>query len=268
MTDIRPVDEAQRSPQPQQAPSPPTGTDFRPNTRPAADDKLYGELSRLNNDLATMQRELASRNHTLEMRNSELRQMRQLLEVKQAELLAANDILQVLSITDTLTGIGNRRYMQMRLVDELARLERIPGPFSLMLLDIDRFKSYNDTFGHLAGDDALKIMAKILQRHARKTDAVSRFGGEEFVLLYPAADHAAAQALANRLRTQVHEATWPHQPVTVSMGITSIEGSPCDAKTLLNQADQALYRAKLQGRDQAIHYLDIQDGKSDWTNQP
>ncbi|MGC8552243.1 MAG: GGDEF domain-containing protein [Phycisphaerae bacterium] len=267
MTDSRLVEAARTLSRPEQGPSPPTDTVLRQNTRSAADEKLYGELSRLNNDLATMQRELASRNRTLELRNNELCQMRELLEVKQAELLAANEILQVLSITDTLTGIGNRRYMQMRLEDELARVARTHGPLSLMLLDIDRFKNYNDTFGHLAGDEALKIMAKILQKHARKTDTVSRFGGEEFVVLYPDADRAAVEALAERLRTHVHEATWPHRPVTVSMGIASIERDSCAAETLLNQADQALYRAKFQGRDQAIHYVDILHNESDCRNK-
>ncbi len=75
------------------------------------------------------------------------------------------------------------------------------------------------------------------------------------------------RALAERLRTQVHAATWSHQPVTVSMGITSIERVPCDADTLLNQADQALYRAKFHGRDQAVHYLDISHSESDCRNK-
>ncbi len=180
----------------------------------------------------------------------------QQLEWQKAELQDANTLLHALAITDGLTGLNNHRHFQEQLEREFERAVRRAAPLSLILLDVDHFKSYNDQFGHPAGDEVLHIVAKILTNHARAVDFVARYGGEEFAVLLPTTDSDDARQVAERLRLAIAERAWPHRPVTVSLGIASLVPALMHHSHLLDQADRALYRSKACGRNCVTHFLD------------
>jgi diguanylate cyclase (GGDEF)-like protein len=162
----------------------------------------------------------------------------------------ANRRWRELSLTDELTAVFNRRYLDLRLREEVARAERHAHPLSLVLLDVDHFKEINDLHGHHAGDQVLRELARLIQAHSRATTALCRYGGDEFAILLPETAWSGALVYADRIRTAVREAAFPHgQPVTVSVGVGTF---PDDARTvedLLKAADTSLYAAKAGGRD-------------------
>lgn len=177
------------------------------------------------------------------------------------ELINANAELKKLSEIDPLTMVANRRVYDESLIKEVAAAKRSKQSLAFMMIDIDYFKQYNDTYGHDAGDKALqRVAATIREALPRKTDIVARFGGEEFVVLMPATDSEGAYIVANHIRENVKELALEHRHgtssnvVTVSIGLTSLEGEALIDADLLNFADSALYRAKENGRDQCqIH---------------
>jgi diguanylate cyclase (GGDEF)-like protein len=139
---------------------------------------------------------------------------------------------------------------------EIARSTRHNRTFSLILMDLDRFKRFNDTYGHLAGDAALRTLGSILQSNCRASNVVARYGGEEFIVLAPEADAAQARAYAEVLRHRVQttrfEGREPGDSVslTLSLGIATFPQDGADAESLIERADKALYRAKAAGRNQ------------------
>ena len=154
---------------------------------------------------------------------------------------------------DSLTGLPNRESYQQRLDQEVQRFQRYGGKLSLMVCDVDLFKRINDTYGHLAGDKVLKIIAKSLQKNLRSSDFIARFGGEEFVALMPETSADEALIVAEKLRKKIEESpfNFKKEPVqiTVSFGISEIvEGESIDE--VFNRADKALYKAKESGRNQ------------------
>ncbi|HJS57933.1 MAG TPA: GGDEF domain-containing protein [Vicinamibacteria bacterium] len=159
---------------------------------------------------------------------------------------------------DSLTGTLNKRRLQQRLGDEIHHAEREGQPLSLLLIDIDHFKSYNDNNGHLEGDDVLRRIGQILRGSVREDDAVARYGGEEFVILYPAATKAQAVKLAEALRKAVETAEFAHgakQPmgrVTISGGVATFPEDSRGSVELIRAADQALYEAKAEGRNRIV----------------
>lgn len=176
---------------------------------------------------------------------------------KEQELAAANAQLALLSTTDGLTGIANRRRFDDRLAVEWLRCGRQKVPLTVVLIDIDHFKLYNDHFGHLAGDECLRRLAQLLQNTIRRADEVAaRFGGEEFVLLLPDISLASAITVVQRCMDSLQAAAIAHPQsptapiLTLSMGIASVvpshEASP---DTVVKAADSALYRAKNAGRN-------------------
>lgn len=161
-----------------------------------------------------------------------------------------NERLQWLSTRDELTGLPNRRYMMSRLEKEVAHVARGESGFCVAMVDIDHFKLVNDRHGHVVGDRVLIRSAKALQDSVREYDICARWGGEEFLILFPRSGAAEAPVLAERLRASVLQDQSPEisVPITVSVGITACVAGE-DLDTVLRRADAALYEAKQAGRD-------------------
>ena len=182
----------------------------------------------------------------------------------QQELELANERLRRLSLTDALTGLRNRRAFEDRLLLEFSVAKRRSRALSALLLDVDYFKRINDRWGHGAGDEVLRRLGAILRTAIRLPDMVARYGGEEFVVLLPETDTVAALGLAERLMEQIAEETWSHDPVTVSIGLSSMTEELVSGYELVQRADQALYRAKRSGRNRIVifsssdEHLDLQ----------
>jgi diguanylate cyclase (GGDEF)-like protein len=156
------------------------------------------------------------------------------------------------AIRDGLTRIYNRRFLREKLILEEARAKRYNRIFSLIILDIDHFKVYNDNFGHPAGDHLLIDLAKILVRSVREVDFVARYGGEEFAIVLPECGKESAVLVAQRLRKQVEDFSNPHRDrynLTVSVGVASFPEDGNEKGEVLDKADQAMYRAKRDGRN-------------------
>ena len=171
------------------------------------------------------------------------------LEFQMQELEKANAELEALATQDGLTGIKNRRAFGMRLEEEVARATRYSLPLTLLLLDVDNFKSYNDTFGHPAGDEVLKTVARVLTQNAREMDMAARYGGEEFVVLLPQTDAAGAWVTAERIRQAIAGQPWPHRSVTISVGCAHLLPVVDTGSQLIARADSALYCSKAGGRN-------------------
>ncbi len=188
-------------------------------------------------------------------KEAELRIRRSLENKRRLEQLRqANDLLSRQTMTDDLTGLYNRRFFNMTLDKESARCTRTGEPFSLLILDLDHFKQINDTFGHPAGDAVLRKVAATLQQSIRKPDTACRYGGEEFALLMPGATAAAAHRVAERVRSRISsltsEALTIPRPVTVSIGIRSVNrNETLSPSQIIAEADAALYTAKHNGRN-------------------
>ena len=155
-----------------------------------------------------------------------------------------------LANTDPLTGLYNHRYFYHLLEIEVKRARRYGRPVSLIMLDIDHFKQFNDRFGHLAGDEALRCLAQILRKNSRGVDMVARYGGEEFAIILPETDLAQAAVQAERLRTAAAEQQWPEGQLTISLGVAALAADTSKAEDVVRDADRALYQAKAAGRNQ------------------
>jgi diguanylate cyclase (GGDEF)-like protein len=180
-------------------------------------------------------------NHTLEMANEELRKLTNL---------------------DGLTGIANRRYHEDKLQREWRRCQRSNSPLAAIMIDIDQFKNFNDHYGHIAGDQCLREVAKTLQNGMRRSsDSLARYGGEEFVCLLPDCNAEAACRVAELFGQRIRTLSIPHATsqvasvLTVSQGVAAmIPSRVSGADELIRQADQALYHAKMSGRNRIVLY--------------
>jgi len=165
-----------------------------------------------------------------------------------------------LSITDDLTGLYNRRYFNQRFEREVLRAKRYRRPLSILLIDIDYFKNYNDINGHLLGDEVLKKVAYLIESNLRKADIVARYGGEEFVVLLPEIDKTHADQVAEKLRRTVElrhfpkEQYQPNKNLTISIGLATLPDDSTNPRELIEFADRALYRAKAEGRNRVVAY--------------
>lgn len=160
------------------------------------------------------------------------------------------------SITDPKTGLFNHDYFARRLEDELARISRHGGKAGVLMLDVDHFKRFNDTHGHLAGDEALSSLASMLKHVTRSEDTVSRFGGEEFCVLVMECDERLLMEIAERIRRGAEAMTvsWPGESLTltISIGARSIQaGDHANVKSVLEEVDRALYASKATGRNRS-----------------
>src|SRR5215208_2207828 len=182
------------------------------------------------------------------------------LALERAEWQERANEFQLMSITDALTTLPNRRYLQERLAEEVNRSKRYEYPMSFLMIDIDDFKAYNDKNGHQAGDVALQITAHCLKGSLRSADVASRYGGEEFCILLPQTAIADANVIADRVRHRVSTTQFPHgqaQPlgrVTISVGVSTFTKNIDSSENIIAAADRALYQAKSLGKDRIEFY--------------
>ena len=181
---------------------------------------------------------------------------------RQKLLFESNLQLEQLSKLDSLTGLANRRYFDESLRKELNRSSRDKTPLSLILLDVDGFKIFNDVYGHLVGDECLRQIADVLQKTVERShDLAARYGGEEFAVILPSTDLKGGLIIAERLRGLVEDLTLTSpkasilQPITISLGLVSTGHvqERISSKALIDQADKALYEAKKRGKNQVVH---------------
>lgn len=195
-------------------------------------ERIEAAMHDLNRQLDTARRNLIRANRDLQRREAEVVE---------------------LSLTDPLTRLGNRRRLDVALEHEIARADRYGGMLSLLLADLDHFKTVNDTWGHPAGDAVLSAFGDILREQFRRTDIAARYGGEEFCVLMPETPLDAAAACAERIRSALAERRIPpvDGPVTASFGVVSRRPGEF-APSLLQRADDALYAAKAGGRNRVV----------------
>ncbi|MEM4271808.1 MAG: GGDEF domain-containing protein [Candidatus Pacearchaeota archaeon] len=181
-----------------------------------------------------------------------------------ASLFAINYLLSIyfhisnISLADELTGIYNRRALYQMLDKEIKRARRFKHPLTIAMMDIDFFKVYNDKNGHLAGDELLKKITKLIQGKIREVDTLGRYGGEEFLIIMPETSHESAVRAAERIRKSVQdthfkgEETQPKGQITVSIGVATFHGEYKGRAHMIGIADQLLYKAKEGGRNQLM----------------
>ncbi|MBN1149043.1 MAG: GGDEF domain-containing protein, partial [Anaerolineales bacterium] len=182
-----------------------------------------------------------------------------LMQMLSARLRQTSEIVQretMDKMRDPLTGLYNRRYLEDALVRELAQAVRGGYPLSLVMLDIDRFKAVNDSYGHAAGDRVLQALGDLLRRHVRRGDLACRYGGEEFVVILPSTPLEVAQRRAEELRLAYAGLSVEYQGQalsgSLSLGVAACPAHTADAAGLLAAADAALYAAKRQGRNRVV----------------
>jgi diguanylate cyclase (GGDEF)-like protein len=185
-----------------------------------------------------------------------LRQGREQLAVINETLRKKNKELHELSITDSLTGLYNRKHLMETLENEVARSKRHKHDFSVLVIDIDHFKEYNDTYGHLAGDEVLSRLATVFKESVRSCDYVARYGGEEFILVLPEIGPEDGVKAAERIRKKVAKESFAGDgetiQVTVSVGVASYPKDGDDSQSIIRHADTALYKSKESGRNRVV----------------
>lgn len=235
--------------------------DYQPRTLTPDQKDALRLLARQVANQIRARRRLAERERLLDDKErliQEKEQMGAALDSQKRELEKISAELEALETTDGLTGLYDRRAFQERLDEEVGRTARYGTPLSLIMLDIDDFKGYNDSFGHPAGDAALIAMARILERDIREQDVVARYGGEEFVLILPQTDSAGAAAYAERVRATIEEQQWAHRALTASFGTATLHLNE-DSAALIARADAALYGAKAAGRNCVVAASNVAD---------
>ncbi len=201
-------------------------------------------------------------NFDLQLLNSIMPQLAVLID--RAALKHKAGEFEQLSVTDALTGLLNRRYLEERLAEEIKRSNREGFPMSFLMIDVDDFKSYNDKFSHPEGDKALKLVAKLFKDILRGADVAARYGGEEFSILLPQTTLDEAKNIAERIRENVEKTKFDMRRVTVSIGIASCSKIICNAQEIILAADKALYKAKSLGRNNVQIFEDsIDEQKSE-----
>lgn len=189
------------------------------------------EVSQLNSQLISMQEELQRSYHELEEKNRLLHEQ---------------------ATTDCMTGLANHRAFQQALRAQTSQALRHRLPLSLLMIDVDHFKKYNDSFGHPAGDEALHTIGELIRNETRSEDVPARYGGEEFAVLLPYTDLNAAAEVGERIRAATATTRFEHAPLTISVGVAALHLSGVDANSLVDAADNALYSAKQAGRNRVV----------------
>ena len=234
---------------------------------PAGPERMYKSASFLSCPISIGERAIGVMNFTdkatggaFDRRSLELFQSiapQMAVAIDRASLKNKAGEFEQLSVTDPLTGLLNRRYIEARLAEEVKRSNRHGFPMSFMMLDVDHFKSYNDQFGHPAGDEALKLVANVVRDTLRGADVAARFGGEEFSILLPQTTSDEAIAIGERIRHNIEHAKFHHRKVTASIGVASCSAELCISADLVSAADRALYEAKRRGRNRVLAFEEM-----------
>ncbi len=233
-------------------------------TIPITSNDEFGELAKQFNELSKnlniANSELQSR---IDYADNQLIKTNNILLERSKELMELNDEFKKLSVTDSLTGLYNRRYFEKTLIDEIELSKRHGDVCSLLVIDIDHFKKVNDTYGHMHGDTVIKMIAEVMHQRLRETDVLCRIGGEEFVAICKRTEEAASIKLAEEIRLSVENKVISvgkdEIKVTISIGISTIRKSNVSMyeNNFFKYADIALYNSKDTGRNRVTHYKDI-----------
>jgi diguanylate cyclase (GGDEF)-like protein len=217
-----------------------------------ASEQVMGGLVRRNNEVGTLMGSFNKMLTTIEQQAAEINSFATRLDAAYKELESTNARLKETSFKDEVTGLYNRRFFSLRLEEELSRYRRFNHPVSVVLLDLDGFKSVNDSLGHAVGDDTLRDVAQILMKHSRGINVVSRYGGDEFAVLLVETSKAGARLYADRIREVVAKYPFSHGKIlTASFGVASLpDDEASTAEDLFRSADEALYAAKRAGKNQ------------------
>jgi diguanylate cyclase (GGDEF)-like protein len=211
-----------------------------------------GGLERSADDPGALRTNVSKMFETIEHQATEINSFATRLDAAYRELESTNSRLKETSFKDEVTGLYNRRFFTIRLDEEISRHRRFTHPVSMVLLDLDGFKAVNDDLGHAVGDDTLRDVARILAKHSRGINVVSRYGGDEFAVLLVETSKAGAVLYAERIREVIAKFRFAHgKPVTASLGIASLpDDDVSTAEDLFKLADEALYAAKRAGKNQ------------------
>ena len=217
-----------------------------------ASEQVMGGLVRRNNEVGSLMGSFNKMLTTIENQAAEINSFATRLDAAYKELESTNARLKETSFKDEVTGLYNRRFFSLRLEEELSRYRRFNHPVSVVLLDLDGFKSVNDSLGHAVGDDTLRDVAQILMKHSRGINVVSRYGGDEFAVLLVETSKAGARLYADRIREVVAKYPFSHGKIlTASFGVASLpDDEASTAEDLFRSADEALYAAKRAGKNQ------------------
>jgi diguanylate cyclase (GGDEF)-like protein len=217
-----------------------------------ASEQAIRGLDRRKDEVGTLMGSFNKMLGTIEQQAEEINSFATRLDAAYKELESTNARLKETSFKDEVTGLYNRRFFSLRLEEELSRYRRFNHPVSVVLLDLDGFKSVNDSLGHAVGDDTLRDVAQILMKHSRGINVVSRYGGDEFAVLLVETSKAGARLYADRIREVVAKYPFSHGKIlTASFGVASLPDDEAGtAEDLFRSADEALYAAKRAGKNQ------------------
>ena len=214
------------------------------------------ELEKARDELDRKTRELELSMEDLERIKHLYKEIGNELNTTSEKLRIANNQLEIMAITDGLTEVYNHRYFMEQIHEKFEKSKKQSTPLSLLMIDIDHFKTFNDNHGHMTGDLVLKEIAQILKSSCRGEDIVARYGGEEFSVILPGTDSHEAETVAEKIRTAVEKHQTSNgdeaQRVTVSIGLDTSREATDSVNDLISSADKALYRAKAQGRNRVV----------------
>jgi diguanylate cyclase (GGDEF)-like protein len=237
----------------------------------ARDPKL-AKLESRTDEVGALMTSFSKMFQTIEQQGTEINSFAARLEAAYKELEVTNARLKETSFKDEVTGLYNRRFFTIRLEEEISRHRRFDHPVSVVLLDLDGFKAVNDDLGHAGGDDTLRDIAQLLMKHSRGINVVSRYGGDEFVVLLVETSKAGACLYAERIREVISKFPFSHgKPITASLGVASLpDDEASTGEDLFKMADEALYAAKRSGKNQVAASQSTdkhpENGPSQWTD--
>ena len=219
-----------------------------------SNDTRIAEIGTQSDQVGTLMKSFSSMLGTVEQQAMDINTFAMRLDAAYRELEATNAKLKETSFKDEVTGLYNRRFFSLRLEEEISRFRRFNHPVSVVVLDVDGFKSVNDEFGHAVGDETLRDIAQILMKHSRGINVVSRYGGDEFAVLLVETSKTGARLYADRIRHVVATFPFSHgKTVTASFGVSSLpDDEATTSEALFRAADEALYAAKRAGKNQVM----------------